>query len=128
MTTDFRTVAIIGLGLIGSSIARATREHLPAVKLTGYDADENVRRRAHELDLADVADEPAAAVTDADLVILCVPVGAMAEAAASIADFLRPDAIVSDVGSAKAAVAAALQAALPERDHHSRPSRGRDRE
>ena len=113
MTTDFRTVAIIGLGLIGSSIARATREHLPAVRLTGYDADEKVRRRAHELGLAEIADRPGAAVTDADLVILCVPVGAMADAAASIADGLGPATIVSDVGSAKAAVAAALQAALP---------------
>ena len=113
MTTDFRTVAIIGLGLIGSSIARATRECLPAVRLTGYDADENVRRRAQELGLAEMADDPGAAVAHADLVILCVPVGAMAEAAGSIADGLRPGTIVSDVGSAKAAVAAALRAALP---------------
>lgn len=113
MTTDFRTVAIIGLGLIGSSIARATREWLPAVRLTGYDSDENVRRRAHELGLAEMANEPGAAVVDADLVILCVPVGAMTEAAESIADGLRPGTIVSDVGSAKAAVAAALREALP---------------
>ena len=113
MTTDFRTVAIIGLGLIGSSIARATRERLPAVRLTGYDADENVRMRARELGLAVVTDSPGAAVADADLVILCVPVGAMAEAAASIAEGLRPTTIVSDVGSAKAAVTAALKEALP---------------
>ena len=128
MTTDFRTVAIIGLGLIGSSIARATRERLPDIRLTGYDADENVRRRAHELGLADVADNPVAAVTDADLVILCVPVGAMSEAAASIADGLRPTTIVSDVGSAKAAVTRGAAGGAARRDDHFRPSVARDRE
>jgi len=61
----------------------------------------------------DVADHAGAAVTDADLVILCVPVGAMREVAATIAADLPRDAIVSDVGSSKAGVAEALTAALP---------------
>ncbi|MDX3883926.1 MULTISPECIES: prephenate/arogenate dehydrogenase family protein [Edaphosphingomonas] len=110
----FARVSIIGLGLIGSSIARAVRQHMPTVRLTGHDADPGVRARAVAIDLVDdVADTPGAAVTDADLVILCVPVGAMAAVAAAVAADLPADAIVSDVGSSKAGVEAALQAALP---------------
>ena len=110
----FARVSIIGLGLIGSSIARAVRDSMPTVVLTGHDADPQVRETARELKLCDdVADTAGAAVTDADLVILCVPLGAMEAVAASIAADLPPEAIVSDVGSSKAAVAAALGAALP---------------
>ncbi|HEX8669328.1 MAG TPA: prephenate/arogenate dehydrogenase family protein [Allosphingosinicella sp.] len=114
MANSFRHVAIIGLGLIGSSIARAVREQLPEVRLSTFDADPAVRERARALDLADaVAEHAGGAVAEADLVILCVPVGAMGEAAAAIAGRLRPDTVISDVGSSKAAVAAALRAALP---------------
>src|SRR3546814_5716619 len=74
----FSRISIIGLGLIGSSIARAVRAHMPTVGITGYDADPAVRERAAELGIADdVTDTPGAAVTDADMVMLCVPVGAM---------------------------------------------------
>jgi cyclohexadieny/prephenate dehydrogenase len=110
----FKKVAIIGLGLIGSSIARAVREEMPEVVLTGYDISPDVRRRAAELGLGDISDAPGEAVTDADLVILCVPVGAMQEAAESIAASLPVKAIVSDVGSAKGSVARALREALPD--------------
>jgi cyclohexadieny/prephenate dehydrogenase len=111
----FARVSIIGLGLIGSSIARAVREAMPTVVLTGHDADAEVRETARALKLCnDVADTASAAVTDADLVILCVPLGAMSTVAASIAHDLPPEAIISDVGSSKAAVAAALAAALPD--------------
>ena len=110
----FARVAIIGLGLIGSSIARAVRAEMPTVRLTGHDADAGVRNAALRLDLVDdVADTAGAAVTDADLVILCVPVGAIGAAAAAIADDLPADAIVSDVGSCKTDVARALAAMLP---------------
>jgi cyclohexadieny/prephenate dehydrogenase len=110
----FARVSIIGLGLIGSSIARAVREAMPTVVLSGYDADAEVRETARVLKLCDdIADAPGAAVTDADLVILCVPLGAMAAVAESIAADLPPEAIISDVGSSKAAVTAALAAALP---------------
>jgi cyclohexadieny/prephenate dehydrogenase len=110
----FARVTIIGLGLIGSSIARAVREYMPSVRLTGHDASPEVRAAARALRLADdVTDTAGAAVTDADLVILCVPVGAMATVAAEIAADLPADAIVSDVGSCKASVAAALTAHLP---------------
>lgn len=112
----FARVAILGLGLIGSSIARAVRAHMPTVRLTGHDADPAVRQTAERLQLCDdIADSAGAAVTDADLVILCVPVGAMAAVAAEIAAELPTDAIVTDVGSSKAGVAAALTGALPAR-------------
>ena len=110
----FARVSIIGLGLIGSSIARAVRDAMPTVVLTGHDADADVRETARALKLCDdVADTAGAAVTDADLVILCVPLGVMATVAESIATDLPPEAIISDVGSSKAAVTTALAAALP---------------
>jgi cyclohexadieny/prephenate dehydrogenase len=110
----FARVSIIGLGLIGSSIARAVRDAMPTAVLTGHDADAQVREMARTLNLCDdMADTAGAAVTDADLVILCVPLGAMAAVAESIAADLPPEAVISDVGSSKAAVTAALAAALP---------------
>jgi len=110
----FSRVTIIGLGLIGSSIARATRSAMPTVRLTGYDVDPEVRAVADRIGLCDdIADTAGASVIDADLVILCVPVGAMGAAAAEFAADLPADAVVSDVGSCKQAVAAALAAALP---------------
>jgi cyclohexadieny/prephenate dehydrogenase len=81
---------------------------------TGGDRKASVRERAAARGLADaVHDTPEAAVAGADLIILCVPVGAMEEAARAIAPGLAPHAIISDVGSSKAAVAEALAAALP---------------
>ena len=110
----FSRVAIIGLGLIGSSVARAIRAAMPTVHLTGHDGSAEVRDIARSLDLCDdVTDQPGTAVIDADLVILCVPVGAMGDAAAAIAKDLPEGAVVSDVGSSKASVMAALQAVLP---------------
>ena len=110
----FARVSIIGLGLIGSSIARAVRDAMPTVVLTGHDAAADVREAARALELCDdIADTASAAVTDADLVILCVPLGVMATVAESIATDLPPEAIISDVGSSKAAVTTALAAALP---------------
>lgn len=114
MRTPFSSVAIIGLGLIGASIARAVRVSGGEVRLSGFDLDPEVRARAGALDLVDdIAETAAGAVAGADLVILCVPVGAMGAAAAAIAPALGTDTLVSDVGSCKAAVAAELRAALP---------------
>ncbi|MDP3676878.1 MAG: prephenate/arogenate dehydrogenase family protein [Novosphingobium sp.] len=109
----FSHVALIGLGLLGSSLAHAIRAHLPATHVTGYDADSAVRARAEELGLAVIAADPAEAARGAGLVILCVPVGAMADAAAALAPGLASDAVISDVGSSKQSVAKALAAALP---------------
>ncbi len=111
----FARVSIIGLGLIGASLAHAIRAQMPTVRITGHDADPAVRARVAELDLVDdIADHAGAAVTDADFVILCVPVGAIGEVAAEIAADLPADAVVSDVGSCKESVVAALRAALPD--------------
>jgi cyclohexadieny/prephenate dehydrogenase len=110
----FARVSIIGLGLIGSSVARAVRANMPTVQLTGHDADAATRETARVLELVDdITDTVGAAVIDADLVILAVPVGVMGEVALALAADLPAEAIVSDVGSSKASVLAALQAALP---------------
>jgi len=110
----FGRVAIIGLGLIGSSVARAVRARMPTVRVTGHDADPEVRAAAVALGLCDdVADQAGAAVTDADLVILCVPVGRIGAVAAELAVDLPADVVVTDVGSCKGSVARALEAALP---------------
>ncbi|WP_305097283.1 prephenate/arogenate dehydrogenase family protein [Croceibacterium aestuarii] len=111
---SFERVAIIGLGLLGGSVGLAVQEHLPGVVTSGFDADPAVRRRAAERGLtAKVCESPQEAVAAADLVILCVPVGAMAEVAREIAPALSPGALVSDVGSTKQSIAAALGEALP---------------
>jgi cyclohexadieny/prephenate dehydrogenase len=112
----FRRVAIIGLGLLGGSIGLAVAEHLPGVATTGYDADPAVRRRAAERGLAGKICETAAdAVAGADLVILCVPVGAMGDSAREMAAALPEGALVSDVGSSKRSIASVLAEALPGR-------------
>jgi cyclohexadieny/prephenate dehydrogenase len=110
----FARVSVIGLGLIGSSVARAVRETMPTVWLTGHDAEPEVRETARALKLVDdIADNAGAAVIDADFVILCVPVGIIGGVAREIAADLPAEAVISDVGSSKASVLAALVAALP---------------
>jgi cyclohexadieny/prephenate dehydrogenase len=113
VSEPFRKVALIGLGLLGSSLAHAIKRHLPGTSVAGYDASPSVRARAAELGLGEIADDPLAAVSGADLVILCVPVGAMGEAAAAVRGAVEPGAIVSDVGSSKQSVARAVADALP---------------
>jgi cyclohexadieny/prephenate dehydrogenase len=110
----FARVAIIGMGLIGASLARAIRQTMPNVHLTVSDGDAGVRARVVELDLADdVTENAGAAVIDAEWVILAVPVGAMRAVAAEIADVLPAGVIITDVGSVKARVLEDLTAALP---------------
>ena len=109
----FARVAVVGLGLIGSSVVRAVQAAMPGVEVAGYDADAGVRETARSIGLGTVGDDPVAAVSGADLVMLCVPVGAMGAAAAAIAPGLSGSAVVSDVGSCKASVAQALREALP---------------
>ncbi len=111
---SFERIAIIGLGLLGGSIGLAVRQHIPGAETTGYDLDPATRRRAGERALTDTICETAAeAVRAADLVIFCVPPGAMGEAAREIAEALPKAALVSDVGSCKQSIAEALGAALP---------------
>ena len=109
-----QNVAIIGLGLLGGSVGLAIAEHSPAITTTGFDADPKVRVKAAERGLVGtVCDDAPAAVKDADLVILCVSVGAMKAAAVDLQDALKSGAIISDVGSSKQSVLDDLTAALP---------------
>jgi cyclohexadieny/prephenate dehydrogenase len=114
----FDTVALIGAGLIGSSLARATRATKAASTIVVGDASAAVRARVQELGFADqVAESSAQAVADADLIILCVPVGAQGRVAADIAPALKAGAIVSDVGSVKGAVVREMAPHLPPHVH-----------
>jgi cyclohexadieny/prephenate dehydrogenase len=113
MTMIYDRIAIIGIGLIGASIARAAREFGAANTIQLYDANPAVRQRARELELGEVFDDPEKAVAKAELVVLCVPVGAMAEAITACKPGLKIGAIVTDVGSVKQAVVSALADLLP---------------
>ena len=113
-TRGFRRIAIIGLGLLGGSIGLAVAEYLPDATTTGYDLDPTTRQRAAERGLVGrVCDSGAEAVSGADLVIFCVPPGAMSAAAAEVASALPQGVVISDVGSCKVSVAKALAEALP---------------
>ncbi|MBA4088227.1 MAG: cyclohexadienyl dehydrogenase [Novosphingobium sp.] len=117
----FRQVTIVGLGLLGGSIGHAVQAFLPGTTVVGWDADAGVRAQAAELGLAHrIAQSAETAAQGSDLVIFCVPVGAMGAAARAIAPGLSQDALVSDVGSSKETVAAALAEALP--GHHVIPA------
>ena len=107
-TPLFDKIALIGLGLIGSSIAHVARRQNLASEIAGFDADADVRKRAGELRIGDIVKSAAEAVAGADLVILCVPVGAMSDAARAAAPHLKAGAILSDVGSVKSGVIAAV--------------------
>jgi cyclohexadieny/prephenate dehydrogenase len=114
----FGRIALVGLGLIGSSIARAARHLNLARTIVAIDRDEGVVARVRELGIADEATtDPAAGVTDADLVVLCVPVGACGVVAEAMRPGLKPGCIVSDVGSVKASVVAQVQPHLPAGVH-----------
>ncbi len=114
----FERLALIGIGLIGSSVGHAARRKGLARTIVATDADPAVRKRVAALDFADaVADTVEAAVRNADLVILCVPVGAMGGVAQAIAPHLQDGAILSDVGSVKASVIAAVAPHLPPGVH-----------
>ena len=111
-------LALIGLGLIGSSIARAAKRGGLAGEIVGTARSKETRATALRLGFCDrVADTPAEAVAGADLVILCLPVGISGAVAAEIGPALAPGAIVSDVGSVKAEVVAAMGPHMPEHVH-----------
>jgi cyclohexadieny/prephenate dehydrogenase len=110
----FERAAIIGVGLIGSSLARVIRRKGLARAVILYDSSVAVRDRAAAIGLADaVAESAAGAVADADLVMLCAPVGAMGDIAREIGTHLKAGTIVSDVGSVKASILAAVAQHMP---------------
>lgn len=111
----FDKVAIVGLGLIGSSMARGIKKRGLAKRVAGFDGSTDVRARARDLGLCDdIAETVEAAVADAALVVLAVPVGAMGAAAQDLAPYLADGAIVTDVGSVKTAVVQQVGQALPD--------------
>lgn len=111
----FHSITIIGLGLIGSSLARAIHAEMPGAHVIGYDRDPAVIGRAQELGLCNgLTGTLADAVARADFIILAIPVGGMASMAAELALSAPHTAIISDVGSSKATVLAELTAALPD--------------
>jgi cyclohexadieny/prephenate dehydrogenase len=114
----FDRVALIGIGLIGSSLARVLRRDSPQTRIVAC------ARRAETLDTVDrlgiadeTTDDPAAAVEDADLIVVATPLSAYAEIGRRIAPALRDGAVVTDVGSVKGAAIAALAPVLPHRAH-----------
>jgi cyclohexadieny/prephenate dehydrogenase len=114
----FQRVALIGFGLIGGSIARAARSQGLAGEIVTTARSEKTRARVAELGIVDrVFETNAEAVKDADLVILCIPVGACGPVAAEIAPHLKPGAIVSDVGSVKGAIVKDMAPHLPPGVH-----------
>lgn len=108
-------LAIIGVGLIGGSLARAARRAGVCREIVGGGRDEAQLRRAVELGVIDRYDmDIAAAVRDADMVVVAVPLGAMEAVLRRIAGQVRPDTVITDVGSAKGSVVAAARAAFGE--------------
>ncbi|MFN3524055.1 MAG: prephenate/arogenate dehydrogenase family protein [Phenylobacterium sp.] len=111
-------MAVIGCGLIGSSLIRAARQAGVVGEVAVADLSPEVLKRVHALGLAEhVTGDVAEAVADADLVVFAVPVLTMGEAARKAAAAVKPGATVTDVGSVKAAVAEALAGALPDSVH-----------
>jgi len=117
-TIQFNRITIIGLGHIGSSIARAIKQLRLANELVVTDAAAAIRTRAAEIGLGDrVAQNNLEAVKDSDLVIVCVPVGKCGDVAAEIAPHLKAGAIISDVGSVKGPVSRDMAKHLPNTVH-----------
>ena len=116
--TALSKVAIIGIGLIGASIALAARHHKSESRIALYDRDEAVRKTAQDLNIGDeICADSAACVADADLVILAVPVGAMKAVMNEIKDHLKQGAIITDTGSTKRSVIRDIGPLIPSACH-----------
>jgi cyclohexadieny/prephenate dehydrogenase len=114
----FNRVALIGLGLIGSSLARVIKREGLAGHVAGTARSQKTRDKAWELGYLDsIHGDPAACVKDADLVVICAPLGTYAEIGLAMREHLAPGAIVSDVGSAKQSVIRDLGPVIPDGVH-----------
>ena len=113
----FDTLAIVGIGLIGASVARAAKARGAAGTIRLWDREADVRTRAATLELGTVCETLDAAVSGADAVLICVPVGAIEAVTSACAPHLKPGAVISDVGSVKADAARAMKAAAPATVH-----------
>jgi cyclohexadieny/prephenate dehydrogenase len=118
VSLHFNRIALIGFGLIGGSIARAARLQGLAGEIVTTARSAKTRARVAELGIVDaVVESNVEAVRDADLIILCIPVGACGAVAQEIAGHLKEGAIVSDVGSVKGAVVREMAPHLPTHAH-----------
>ena len=106
-------LCVIGIGLIGSSILHAAKRRRLAAEIIAYDASADVCARAAEIGLADRIVTSLEEAAAADIIVLCIPVGAMESVGSALGPYLKSGTIVSDVGSVKGAVIAALQPHLP---------------
>ncbi len=108
-----RTLGVAGLGLMGASLARATRAHDPSVRIVAVEPRGDVRERAVADGVADVAlAEPGPALAGCDLVVLCTPIAEIEALMAPVSRLLRDGAILTDVGGAKERVVGAARAAV----------------
>jgi cyclohexadieny/prephenate dehydrogenase len=111
----YNTITVIGLGLIGSSVIRAAQSQGLAKQIIAYDRDQAVRDCAKRIGLGDrVTDTLEDSVADADLVLMAVPVGAMASVAEAIAPALKQGAVIVDTGSTKTSVIRDVAPHLPD--------------
>ena len=113
----FDKIAIIGIGLLGASIAHATHAFGGAAKVALWDISEDVRKRAARVVHGAVCETVDEAVAEADCVILCTPVGVLAEVTQTLSGALKPGAILTDVGSVKAKAAEDMAAHCPDGVH-----------
>ncbi|MBT5666412.1 MAG: prephenate/arogenate dehydrogenase family protein [Rhodospirillaceae bacterium] len=114
----FDRVALIGLGLIGSSLGHAMKRDGLAGHVAGSARTEDTCAKALEIGFVDSASvDPVEAVANADLIVICTPVGVIADVAALIAPTLKSGAIVTDVGSVKMAVIRDVGPLLPDGVH-----------
>ena len=111
---EFNHIALVGLGLIASSIALKIKSKKNRIKITGYSRTKKTREEARKINFCTVCDNYEDCIKEANLVILCVPVGAMGDTMEKIAPYLSKSAIVTDVGSVKESVILQVQKKLPK--------------
>jgi cyclohexadieny/prephenate dehydrogenase len=118
LSAEFERIAVLGIGLIGSSICHAVKKFGVAKDIVGHAKSADTRKIALELGLVSkVFENPADAVKGADLVILCAPIGVCGAIAAAIGPAIEPGAIVTDVGSVKGAILRDCAPHIPEHAH-----------
>src|SRR5699024_9507108 len=124
-------IAIMGIGLIGGSLARALKRHNSVGKIIAYDQNEAALQKAYELGVADeIYIDPIKAAENADVIILATPITAMGKIVKEIIPYLKEDAVMSDVGSTKGSVLESIKAEigyLPERFVPAHPIAGTEK-
>ncbi len=124
-------IAILGIGLIGGSLARALKRHNAVGKIIAYDYNEDALNKAYALGVADeIYTDPIKAAENADIIILATPITAMGSLVREILPHLKNDAVMSDVGSTKGSVLESIQAEigyLPERFVPAHPIAGTEK-